>query len=499
MNISISNNLGLYLRGGRWWCKAKVPAQILRELRKLGLRMEATKEVPELVSGDAQTIVYHNLKTSDAHIAKLKAQVYWGHMAGLHGRVLGYFDEALKGVAIHTPEAYWDENGGEGGRWREPRSEAERAFARRQHLGEVIDNRLGGRPLDDDGNPEVTPDEYRSITDAYRLADQGTPSEPPATLMNQLEGYIQEMTQRGQHKTGLGSKRRYVKRFVAFLNGDLKPEEVTRANVADWVDYLVSSGLSRSTIRDVALSDLSAYFSYLWERGRIPTSNHVFINASRLVPVGHVETSGSDVWTGDDVSESIAILQQHENPWLWRYVAMLAYTGFRDKELGAMELPQVILKGNRLWLDIPTVEKTKRVRGSSQPGIRCIPVHRRLEGVVTWLKDHAKDGYLFPSKKPDEAKRYVTQTTPIKELLLKEGFWTLGSQGTRQYTMRRGCKHSFHGLRKYLKTSMINTGAQELVADRYTGHSIGAVQSVYVKVQDQSLERAVDAVDSHGL
>lgn len=491
-STSVSSNLGLYQRTGRWWCKRKVPAEIRRELQKLGLRIQSTEDIPSLERGRPQTIVYHNLKTSDFRIAKLKAEAYWGHMAALHGKVLGYFEDTLQTAVVTEIPEYWD-----GENFRRARSRQEKALARREHLDNTLNFVLSDRPLDDDGNPEVTDAEYDVITRAFTAAEQGAVTQAPSTLLRELEGYIEEMSERGQHKTGLGSKRRYIKRFVEWMGEDPEPSKVTRAHVADWTNHLSRQGLARGTIRDVALSDLSSYFTYLWERGRLPTegANHVFIGAGRLIPASDSEGSGSDAWTEDDLMEAISILRQHENPWLWRYVAMLGLTGFRGKEMGALELPQVILKDSRFWLDIPTVDKTKRVKSVNgrQPGIRFIPVHDYLEGVVAWLRGNAKDNYLFPSKKPEEAKRYVTQTLPIKEALLKAGYWTL-SKGLRQYTMRRGVKHSFHGLRKYLKSSMIDCGVQEVVADRYLGHSSGVMSATYVFISHGALARAIDAV-----
>ena len=46
---------------------------------------------------------------------------------------------------------------------------------------------------------------------------------------------------------------------------------------------------------------------------------------------------------------------------------------------------------------------------------------------------------------------------------------------------------------------MVNAGVQTLVADRYTGHSLGAVQGAYVQVSAEAMENAIDQVDQEGV
>lgn len=127
-------------------------------------------------------------------------------------------------------------------------------------------------------------------------------------------------------------------------------------------------------------------------------------------------------------------------------IALGAYTGARINELACLKVT-----------DVTDAESLKITDSKTKAGIREIPVHPAISGLIGRLKRDSNSGYLIPS---DSANQYDNRGDALSKrfgrLKATMGF-TKGSE-------------VFHSIRKTLITLMENSGVSESVAADIVGH-----------------------------
>ncbi|NMY34163.1 tyrosine-type recombinase/integrase [Pseudomonas sp. WS 5412] len=130
-----------------------------------------------------------------------------------------------------------------------------------------------------------------------------------------------------------------------------------------------------------------------------------------------------------------------------------AFTGARIEELCQLRVEHLIKPDGIDSFDI--------VDSKTAAGIRVVPVHPALSGIVERLKEDSKDGYLIPS---DSKNKYG-----IRSDALSKAF------GRLKESHGYGAQHVFHSIRKTVITQLHRASVQGLLIAELVGHETGTV------------------------
>lgn len=130
-----------------------------------------------------------------------------------------------------------------------------------------------------------------------------------------------------------------------------------------------------------------------------------------------------------------------------------AFTGARIEELCQLRVEHLIKPDGIDSFDI--------VDSKTAAGIRVVPVHPALSGIVERLKEDSKDGYLIPS---DSKNKYG-----IRSDALSKAF------GRLKESHGYGAQHVFHSIRKTVITQLVRADVQGTLIAELVGHETGTV------------------------
>ncbi len=141
-------------------------------------------------------------------------------------------------------------------------------------------------------------------------------------------------------------------------------------------------------------------------------------------------------------------------------ILLASYTGARIEELCQLRVADVVTLEGVQCLDI-TASKTKA-------GVRAVPVHSAISGVVARLIKASSDGFLIPTTSVNKyGKRYPAHSKAFGVLRDSLGFTPL---------------HVFHGIRHSVVTALVRTDVNDALIKELVGHETGSItHDVYSK------------------
>ena len=235
---------------------------------------------------------------------------------------------------------------------------------------------------------------------------------------------------------------RYVKRFCDKFE---TTDQVSKTKLLQWCDYLINEqGLCRKTVRCI-LSPCKVYWEYLEINGHVKDNPFIGINLNKSN--FRTERNPRQAFTRNEINFLHNELQKKSNqePELFHLFQIGIYTGARIEEICLIRTKDVS-------------ENTIRIMESkTEAGIREIPIHSQISGLIKTLKHRSTDTYLIGNLKINRlGQRSASIGKKFGRLKTKLGF-------------KKGV-HVFHSIRKTFSTLLDQAGVQESIAADIVGH-----------------------------
>lgn len=138
-------------------------------------------------------------------------------------------------------------------------------------------------------------------------------------------------------------------------------------------------------------------------------------------------------------------------------IALGAYTGARLEEIGRIHRDTLTVKDG-----VPTSFHIKEAKSAA--GIREVPIHPAIAGLVTNLLEASDDGYLLPGRKLDESNKYGNRLDAVGKRF-----------GRLKTAAQFGKEYVFHSIRKTAITLVHQAGADVSVMPALFGHETGMI------------------------
>jgi integrase len=224
-------------------------------------------------------------------------------------------------------------------------------------------------------------------------------------------------------------------------------EALTPRAVKLWVDGLAKEGATHSSLKRILGSGKSLWV-YLRKSSQIELDRiDPFVGVMSLVSSKVAKNKqGRVAFRPEDLARIYQASIDNDDQPLADIIALGAYTGARINELACLKVT-----------DVTDAASFKITDSKTKAGIREIPIHPAIAGLVGRLKRDSNSGYLIPS---DSDNQYDNRGDALSKrfgrLKATLGF-TKGSE-------------VFHSIRKTLITLMENAGVPEGVAADIVGH-----------------------------
>lgn len=165
-----------------------------------------------------------------------------------------------------------------------------------------------------------------------------------------------------------------------------------------------------------------------------------------------------------------AALAQNDNE-VASLIKIGAFTGARAEEIGAIHRDNVTIEnGIPTWFNIPV--------SKSKAGIRDVPIHTKLQPLISDLLAKSSDGYLL---KHGKNKAYA-----ISHICKRFGHLKTGLDFSR--------RHTFHSFRGTANRMMLNAGVKPIFTPYLLGHDIGAGVNLDVYYAGPTNEQKIESI-----
>ncbi|MES2714637.1 MAG: tyrosine-type recombinase/integrase [Pseudomonadota bacterium] len=222
--------------------------------------------------------------------------------------------------------------------------------------------------------------------------------------------------------------------------GALQPQKIKA-----WTDLLIAGGASQATLERM-MGGCRSLWRYLQDSGTIPVDTpDPFVGSFRLAKkTAKKVTVQRQAFTPADLAKVYgAAVGQGDQP-LADLVALGAYTGARIEELCSLKV-------------VDCADGLLRITDSkTDAGIREVPAHPALMGLLQRLSRAATDGYLIPST---AGGKYGVRSDPLSKRF-----------GRLKTALGFSPGHVFHSIRKTVATQLEQAGVAEGVAADLLGH-----------------------------
>lgn len=252
-----------------------------------------------------------------------------------------------------------------------------------------------------------------------------------------------------------------VKQFKEHV-GHNDPRRVTKTDVVSFKDKLIERGLTAKTIKDGHLAAIKSLFNYAVENELLT------INPADGVTVRVKRAAGQRKlpYTDDEVASLLALADQEKDParhWLpW----LLAATGARVGELSQLWGRRVTQVDGTWVMKIAPAEDGGSLKNMGSE--RDVPIHPAVikRGFLEFVRDRG-DGPLFyhasgkrKAKGDGKGRRHASKgvNNHLAEWIRDNGFDDPRKPPT-------------HAFRHWFKTTCMDLGIQERVADVIQGHA----------------------------
>lgn len=249
---------------------------------------------------------------------------------------------------------------------------------------------------------------------------------------------------------------RRVKQFSDYLTATGKP--VSFDTVSAYLDQLTDKAgnpLSSKTKKQHTWS-ASAYWKWAckhdveWREQYKGQSNPF---ADHDFPVIKGEAISWEAFSKKDVERLHALAVEKKDQPLADLIAIGAYSGARLEEIGRIHRDTITIKDG-----VPVSFSITEAKSAA--GIREVPFHPKIAGLISSLLEASKDGFLLPGGNNKYGNRLDALSKRFGRLKTQAGF---------------DKQHVFHSIRKTTITLVHQAGADVAVMPGLFGHETGLI------------------------
>ncbi len=407
--------------------------------------------------------IERSLRTSDRTQALKRLPIVVGEIKTEIARMTRGDDGALKPTALRPgkePEefvAWWRDRvfkaGGNPDKGDVPRDlEIELDLEAERRLGPEI-----GVEVDHEGeeHPVYRPEAEQEVVALYALA-HGRRSPPDAGL----ERYIKERHMKPRYADRI---RRAVKRLKAWMSkrpGGADIKRLNKLEAALFVDNLVASGITTSTVNSL-VSSLATYWSWMERRGL--AERNPWAGQQRKPPV----KEGAEVRAFTD-KEAKALLSGATYVTLHDLMRIAALSGMRINEICNLRVDDAVG-------DIFNVRDSK-----TKAGVRRVPIHSNLKALIERrCKDKDAADYLIEELKAPESRSKERSAKASERFTAYRRDLGVDEREEGQ----RVSNVNFHSWRHWFTTKALQAGQPPHLVSAVVGHEAGR-STMTLKVYD---------------
>lgn len=307
----------------------------------------------------------------------------------------------------------------------------------------------------------VTADEYElskeETEEAMRIMADHTVYKPRSPIsQKRIDAFRLYQERKGIEPKTIDQMSRRVDQFSKYLNETGKP--VSFDTVSAYLDQLTDkagNALSSKTKKQHAWS-CSSFWKWACKhdvdwREQYKGQPNPF--ADHDYPMIKGEAVSWDAFSKGDVERLHAMAVEKKDQPLADLIALGAYTGARLEEIGRIHRDSLTFKGS-----VPISFHIKEAKSAA--GIREVPIHPKIAGLVSSLLEASPDGYLLPGGNNKYGNRLDSLSKRFGRLKTTAGF---------------GKEHVFHSIRKTAITLVHQAGADVAVMPGLFGHETGMI------------------------
>lgn len=316
----------------------------------------------------------------------------------------------------------------------------------------------------------------------------------PVPLKTLFHDYIASRQALGKHKDGAKQWENAIKHLLKFVgHGDAG--RITKRNLLDWRDKLLSEKKAPKTIANVYLASVRAVFRWAFENDRL-TKNEAEAVRQEIPKKVHLRERGYTTPEAEKVLKAsraylpaeASNLSNRESAHITaakQWVPLLcAFTGARVVEMAQLRKEDVRQEGDQ-W-----IARISPDAGSVKTGgYRDVPLHRQIiaEGFVQFVKASTSGPLFHGGKTPDKYLAGARVTAGrLSSWLQASGLVPEGVQPS-------------HGWRHRFKTQGRELSLSDRVIDAIQGHAGKTASDDYGDVSVIARARAIDALPDYDL
>ena len=280
---------------------------------------------------------------------------------------------------------------------------------------------------------ELTPEENKKALYKYELLT-GKIIQTNIFLNEWLESW--EVNQKGKEQG-----KRFVEQFCKEFPAT---KDVTRQSLSNWCSSLMQGyGLTKKTI-SCRLSPCKMYWQFLQLRGYVDPDRNPFSNLLINQKNNSKKNNSRQEFYVEEINQLTKEIKSKSDPELYYLFQIAIYTGARIEEICKIKKS-----------DVGKVS-IKIINSKTSAGIREVPIHNQLTGLIRELKNSSREEYLISNLVPN---KFGERSASIGKKFgrLKKG---LGFDSTKV----------FHSIRKTVVTQLEQAGVPESVTADIVGH-----------------------------
>jgi integrase len=273
-------------------------------------------------------------------------------------------------------------------------------------------------------------------------------------------------------KASLDHKSRQISTYVSDLTAfathvaDHSVESLTHEHAQGWVDQLANDSIEGKTIQR-KLSAIRSYWQFLKKSKIVGLDSRPF---DRLdLPKASKDKIKRKAFSRKQIVDIWKAARARDDKPLADLIRLAAYTGARIESLCTMT-------AENIKTDDDTGIRTLSFYDKTDAGIRAVPVHTAISGLIDRLVKNTTDGYLIKST---TVNRHGERSPPL-------------SKRFKALTVASSIEPGlvFHSIRKTVCTMFRDAECPEGVAADIVGHEIGTMTyGVYAAGSSMSLRR----------
>ncbi len=307
----------------------------------------------------------------------------------------------------------------------------------------------------------VTADEYElskeETEEAMRIMADHTEYKPRSPItQKRIEAFRLSQERKGIEPKTIDQMSRRVDQFSKYLSTTGKP--VTFDTVSAYLDQLTDkagNALSSKTKKQHAWS-CSSFWKWACKhdvdwREQYKGQPNPF--ADHDYPTIKGEAISWEAFSKKDVERLHALAVEKKDQPLADLIAIGAYSGARLEEIGRIHRDTITIKDG-----VPVSFSITEAKSAA--GIREVPFHPKIAGLISSLLEASKDGFLLPGGNNKYGNRLDALSKRFGRLKTQAGF---------------DKQHVFHSIRKTTITLVHQAGADVAVMPGLFGHETGLI------------------------